>query len=110
MSNRPQLPIVDSRKTDILTVEGGTFELAVTDTPVLIEVPDGKDYTRLGIQVPDDAQNPIYVGGANTVSPTGSTRGRKLGPGQDRDEDTVREIWLVADTGVTVNVVVEWAR
>lgn len=114
MTNRPKIPSVDSQKNALFTgFFRGTITFEVTDTAQQIVVPE--DFTRLGIENPEENADPIFVGGPDVQNDSvalasGQTRGRKLKPGQNRDEDTVLAPYVIAPAGKTVVIVVEFAE
>jgi hypothetical protein len=113
--NRPELPSVDSVKTDILTAEDrGTYVFQVGSGAAVELRPPGVRFTRLGMQNLSGSAS-IYIGGSDVENDSvalaaGGKRGRELKAGDVRDEDTTLAPYAIAADGETVFVTVEWAR
>lgn len=113
--NKPELPKVDSLKTDVLTAEDrGTYVFSVGSGAAVQLRPPNVRFTRLGIQNLDTA-NSIYIGGSDVENDSvalalGGKRGRELKAGDVRDEDTTLAPYAIAASGQTVFVTVEWVR
>ena len=115
-TNKPELPSVDSMKTDILTAEErGTYVFVVTDTTAVKLEPPNVRFTRLGIENADSNTGAIYIGGSDVENDSvalalAGKRGRKLNIGDVRDEDTTLAPYAIAADGKTCHVIVEWVR
>ena len=113
--NKPELPRVGNQNSDVITAEHRWTEtFIVNDGGISLYPASGEKFTRVGIQNPtyDDSEADnlvdIFIGGPSVTS-TGSTRGRILSPGQDRDEDTTLAPHALCKTGETAVITVEFS-
>lgn len=113
--NKPELPRVGDRVTDVLTAEArGTYVFQVGSGAAVELRPPNVRFTRLGIQNLSTADS-IFIGGSDVENDsvalaTAGKRGRELKAGDTRDEDTALAPYAIAASGKTCWVVVEWVR
>jgi len=106
-----ELPVIDSKPSEtFIGLARGSYVMEVTDEAAQI-VPPAK-FTRWGIQ------NRTKVIGTSTVnvdsvflggSDVDSGKGWEIAPGDSRNEDSVLTPYIVAATGKTIDVIIEWA-
>lgn len=114
--NKPELPKVGDRLTDVITAEArGSYLFQVTSGAAVQLRPPNVRFTRLGIENISSNTGSIFIGGEDVVNDSvalsaGIERGRELPAGQNRDEDTTLAPYAIAADGETCWVAVEWVR